>query len=590
MMRSIAVVLFTLLWTMAFAQGNSSKQQLDRLIADEWEYELRSSPEMATFQGDHRYDDLVTDYSLEALRARTRAQKDFLERARAIQGSGLAEADRLNLQLLSRSLSEQIEEAPLEPWAMMVSQFGGPHVEYAELAQNTIFRNTEDYVHYIARLKKLPHALDQITAVLRYGMNKKLMPPAYLLPEVARQAATIAEGHGEASPFATPLKRFPDSVSEADRQRIRSQMLQVIDSEVVPSYLKLAAFLKDEYAPHGRKEPGVWSLPNGDERYRLAIRRMTTTNLTPEQIHQTGLEEIARVEKEMLAIAQKMGFKDLASFHESIRNNRSLYGTSGEQILGLYKSHLDEISKDLRKEFGRLPKTRLEVVPMAAYRAGASVPADYGIGTPDGSRPGHVNVNMTSPDKRLLLNLEAIAYHEGLPGHHLQLSLQQEMTSMPEFRKHSDYTAFVEGWALYSEQLAKELGYYKDPYSDYGRLENEMWRAIRLVVDTGVHSQHWSRQQMVDYFRKYTAMDEPNIQTEVDRYIAWPGQALAYKVGQMTILRIRAKATKRLGPRFDIRAFHDEVLGQGALPMDVLEARMDTWIDNQTKQEHAAAK
>ena len=570
---------------MALAQSTlTPRQQLDRLIHDEWEYELKTSPESATFRGDHRYDDQLSDYSPEGFRAYSEGLKSFLARAQSIDAAKLDDADRLNLTLLSRSLSDRLEAAPLESWTMLVSQFGGPHVEFAELAQNTVFRDTADYDHYIARLKKLPHALEQITVTLRYGMSKGLMPPAYLLPETARQAALIADSRGDGSAFATPLKRFPDSVTEADRKRIRQQVVAAIDDQVLPAYVKFAAFFKDDYAPKGRREPGVWSIPQGDLRYRLAVRNMTTTSLTPEQIHATGLAEIVRVKKEMLAIAAKMGFKDLDSFHQSIRNNRSLYGTSSEQILDLYKTHIEEISRDLPREFGRLPKNRLEVIPMAAYRAGASVPADYGIGTADGSRPGHVNVNMTAPEKRLLLNLEAIAYHEGLPGHHLQLSIQQEMTSMPEFRKHADYTAFIEGWALYSEQLAKELGYYKDPYSDYGRLENEMWRAIRLVVDTGVHSQHWSREQMVEYFRKYTAMDEPNIQTEVDRYIAWPGQALAYKVGQMTILRIRAKAERELGAKFDIRAFHDQLLGSGALPMDILEARMDDWISAQKKK------
>jgi uncharacterized protein (DUF885 family) len=567
---------------MAFSQNISSpKDRLNSLIHDEHEYELKTSPETATYQGDHRYDDQVSDLSISAFHARTEAMRGFLKRADAIDASKLDDQDQLNLTLLSRSLRDEVEGAPLESWTMMVSQFGGPHIGYAEMGQSTVFRNTADYDHYISRLQKLPRVLDQITDDLRYGMKKGLTPPAYLLPEAAHQTEQVASGKGEASPFASPLQRFPESVNEADRQRIRKQLLNVVDSQVIPAYLKLAAFLKNEYAPHGRKEPGVWSIPQGDERYRRAVREMTTTNMTPDEIHQIGLQEIARVEKEMLAIAEKMGYKDLDSFHDAIKKNRSLYGTSGEQIMGLYKSHLDEIGKDLPKYFGHLPKCKLEVVPMAAYRAGASVPADYSHGTPDCSRPGHVNVNMTNPEKRLLLNLEAIAYHEGLPGHHLQLSLQQELTSLPEFRKHADYNAFIEGWALYSENLAKELGYYKDPYSDYGRLENEMWRAIRLVVDTGVHSKHWSRQQMVDYFHKYTAMDEPNIQTEVDRYIAWPGQALAYKVGQMTMLRIRAKAQKELGDKFDIRAFHDELLGSGALPMDVLESRMNDWIARQ---------
>jgi uncharacterized protein (DUF885 family) len=565
----------------AFGQQPTAKQQCDQLLKDYWEEHLRASPETATYLGDHRYDAEVSDLSAEATKARREAARGFLARARAIDATKLTGQDALNLKLITRRIAQQIEHSEFEPWLMPVSQFDGPHMEYAELSRSTAFRNVADYDNYIARLKKLPRLFDQLTANMREGMRKGLMPPAYLLPEVARQAETIASGKGDANAFAVPLKKFPDAVADGDRERIRKELNSVIDTELIPTYKKFAAFVRDEYAPHGRKEPGIWAVPKGNERYLFAIREMTTTNMTAEEIHQVGLKEVARIEREMLVIAKQKGFNDLDSFHAAIRKNRDLYGTSGEQILGLYKSHLDEIEKDLPKYFGHLPKAKLEVIPMSAYRAGASVPADYSPGTPDGSRAGHVNVNMTAPEKRLLLNLESIAYHEGLPGHHLQISLAQEMGELPQFRRQAGYTAYVEGWALYTEQLAHEMGYNKDPYSEYGRLENDMWRAIRLVVDTGVHSQHWTRDQMVEYFRKYTAMDEPNIQTEVDRYIAWPGQALAYKVGQMTILRLREKAKKELGAKFDIRAFHDELLGAGALPMDVIEERMNAWIARQ---------
>lgn len=562
------------------ASGNPAEQAA-QLIKEEWEFELRSSPEFATFLGDHRYDDQVSDDSPAAIRAQATKQQKFLERAKTIDLSKLDEQNVLNIKLLERRLQRDLDWLPLEPWLMPVSQMGGPHTEYAELARQTVFRNAVDYDHYIARLNKLPHVLEQVTLNMREGMQKHVMPPAFLLPEAARQTEQIASGKGEENAFAEPLRHFPQSVSEKARKDIREQVLTAINN-VAPAYAKFAAFLKNEYAPAGRKEPGIWSIPHGDERYRMAIRNMTTTNLTPDEIHEIGLKEVARIEQEMLATAQKLGYKDLDSFHEAIRNNRALYGKSGEQILGLYKQHLDEISKDLPKLFGKLPKAKLEVIPMASYRSAAEVPADYSDGTPDGSRPGHVNVNESDPTHRLLLNLEAIAYHEGLPGHHLQISLAHELTGLPDFRRNSDFTAYVEGWALYSERLAKEIGYYKDPYSEYGRLENEMWRAIRLVIDTGVHYKHWNRQQMVDYFHKYTAMDEPNINTEVDRYIAWPGQALAYKVGQMTILRLRERAKQQLGDKFDLRAFHDELLGAGALPMDVLEERMNAWIQQQT--------
>jgi uncharacterized protein (DUF885 family) len=567
---------------LAFGQtAPTPSQQLVALLHDEWEFELRSSPEFATFLGDHRFDDQVSDNSEAAIRANIEKQRKFLERANQIQSAKLDADDELNLKLIKRKLQLDLDWVPLEPWLMPVTQMGGPHTEYAELAHVTSFRNAEDCDHYLTRLSKLPRAFEQITALMREGMKKGLMPPAYLLPLAQEQAEHIAAQKGEENPFAEPLKKLPDSFSEAERKRIRQQVLTAIDTNITPTYEKFAKFLKEEYVPAGRKEAGVWSLPQGEKRYALAIRQMTTTNMTAGEIHEIGLKEVARIEQEMLATAQKLGYKDLASFHEAIRKNPDLYGKSGEQILGLYKQHIDDISKDLPQLFGHLPKAKLDVIPMASYRSAAEVPADYSPGSVDGARPGHVNVNMSDPTHRLLLNVEAIAYHEGVPGHHLQLSLQHELTNVPEFRKVGEYTSYVEGWALYSERLGKEIGYYKDPYSEYGRLENEMWRAVRLVVDTGVHSKHWTRQQMVDYFHKYTAMDEPNINTEVDRYIAWPGQALAYKVGQMTILRLREQAKQQLGSKFDLRAFHDELLGAGALPMDVLEERMNAWIQQQ---------
>jgi uncharacterized protein (DUF885 family) len=308
---------------------------------------------------------------------------------------------------------------------------------------------------------------------------------------------------------------------------------------------------------------------------------MTTTDLTPQEIHEIGLKHVDEIEAEMLALAHKLGFKDLASLNDHIKNERHFYATSGQQLLDLYANYVKEMEPELPKLFGRLPRSKLSAIPMESSRSKNAVPADYTEGTEDGSRPGHINVNQWDPEHRLLLNVEAIAYHEGIPGHHLQLSLAQELTGLPSFRKHEDYTAFVEGWALYSERLGKELGRYQDPYSDYGRLENEMWRAIRLVVDTGLHEMHWSREQVVAYFHRYTAMDEPNVQTETDRYIAWPAQALAYKLGQLEILKLRQYAKEQLGSKFDIRAFHDEILGGGALPLDVLDKRVHEWVDTQ---------
>jgi uncharacterized protein (DUF885 family) len=301
--------------------------------------------------------------------------------------------------------------------------------------------------------------------------------------------------------------------------------------------------------------------------------------MDPESIHQLGLKTVEQIDRDMLTLAQKQGFSDLKSFNEHIRKDPELYGKSGQQIFDLYQHYADQMYTKLPQLFGKLPKNKLAVVPMEAYRSPDAVPADYSLGAGDGSRPGRINVNEYNPKGRLLLNVEAIAYHEGVPGHHLQFSIMQELSDLPPFRKFGvNYNAYTEGWAFYSERLGKDAGFYQDPYSEYGRLENEMWRAVRLVVDTGVHSKHWSREQMVDYFRQHTAMDEPNIQTEVDRYIAWPAQALSYQLGKMKILELRERARKELGDQFDIRAYHDAVLDEGALPLDLLETKIDRWI------------
>jgi uncharacterized protein (DUF885 family) len=341
--------------------------------------------------------------------------------------------------------------------------------------------------------------------------------------------------------------------------------------------------MRDEYVPAGRTEYGIWSVPDGAAIYRYSILQMTTTERTAEEIHQLGLKQVAEIERQMMVLAKQQGFSDLKSFNKEIERNPKLHGQSGEQMLSLYARYVDGMYSKLPQYFGHLPKNRLSIIPMDAYRAPQAVPADYSIGAGDGSRPGRVNVNEYQPTKRLLLNVEAIAYHEGIPGHHLQFSIAQEITDLPPFRRFSQYNAYSEGWALYSETLAHEMGFYSDPYSEYGRLQNLMWRSVRLVVDTGVHAKHWSRQQMIDFFHQHTAMDDQNIETEVDRYIAWPGQALGYKLGEMTILELRAKAKERLGSKFDIRTFHDAVLTGGPLPLDVLTTQVNAWIERQPR-------
>jgi uncharacterized protein (DUF885 family) len=557
------------------------RAQLTAALQQQWEYELRTHPEMATYIGDNRYNDRLSDHSAASYARELEHAEQTLRSIEAISTDGFPAQERLNKILMVRRLREDIEAYGFKDWEMPVDQFGGIHLSYAALPSATPFRSVKDYEDYLSRLHQIPRVFEQIIANVQLGLRDGLVPPRYLLEKVAVQAQDIADKSSHDSPFTQPLLKFPAGVSDSEKQRLHDATLAAVKNEVAPAYASFAAFVRTQYAPHGRVDYGIWALPQGDARYRFDVRQMTTTDLGPEEIHQMGLKQVAEIEAQMLDLARRQGFSDLASFNEHIRNDRKLYATSGEQLLNLYQHYADQMYAKLPQLFGHLPKTKLEVIPMEAFRAPDSVPADYSPGAGDGSRPGRINVNEYDPQHRLLLNVEAIAYHEGIPGHHLQFSIAQELPNLPPFRRFASYTAYSEGWAFYAERLGKEAGFYQDPYSEYGRLENEMWRSVRLVVDTGVHYKHWSRQQMVDFFRQHTAMDEPNIQTEVDRYIAWPGQALAYKLGQMKILEHRQRAHDALGDKFDVRAFHDAVLADGPLPLDVLESRINAWIGSQ---------
>ena len=403
------------------------------------------------------------------------------------------------------------------------------------------------------------------------------MPPRILLAQVITQADGLARQPADSTPFAVPLAQLPATFSAADRDRLRTGVLAAVRDSVLPAYQRFTAFVRDEYAPKGRTDIGSWALPDGKARYGYDVRTMTTTRLTPAAIHELGLREVARIEGEQLVIARALGFADLRTFRDSIAKMPALHPISREQILDEYRHYAEQMSAKLPTLFGRLPKAKLEILPVEPFREKEASTA-YNQGTPDGSRPGHVFVNTYDFTHQLTINNESTAYHEGVPGHHMQISIAQELPSLPPFRQQAGYTAYVEGWALYAERLGKEVGFYQNPYSDYGRLDDEMLRAIRLVLDTGIHDRHWTREQVVAFFRAHSSEGEPILQSETDRYIAWPGQALAYKVGQLTILRMRDEARAALGPRFDLRAFHDEVLGAGALPMDVFEQRMRAWI------------
>lgn len=554
---------------------------LNDLFHDYWQDYLQHNPEFASTIGDKRYNDLTTDYSVAAINDTLAREQNFLMRLAAIDPTGFTAQEKISQEMLLRKFEMDQEAASFKEWELPINQMGGIYSDYPQLVAELTFTTVKDYDDWIARLRALPKAFAQVTENMSIGMEDHRVPPRYLLEKTLDQVNELAGQKPADSPLALPLKKFPASIPAAEQQRIQSEMLGVIAQDDLPAYTRLARFLKVSYIPAGCLKPGIDSLPDGKAYYRFLVKRTTTTDLTPEQIHQIGLDEVKKDEAAMLKIAQKLGFADLKSFQASLKTNPKLHPASAEALLAAYRGYLKPMQAKLPELFGTLPKTSFEVVPVPDYLAKTSSPAYYEEGTPDGSRPGRLFIDTYDATHRNLYDVEAIAYHEGIPGHHLQLSIAQELQGIPAFRRYGDYTAYIEGWALYSEQLGKDVGFYQDPYSDYGRLEADIWRAIRLVVDTGVHSEGWTRQQMVDYFHAHSNIDDASVQAEVDRYIAWPSQALAYKIGQLKILELRARAQKALGANFDLRAFHDQVVDSGAMPLDLLEQKIDAWIATQ---------
>ena len=554
------------------------RKALNDLFHDYWEDRLKHDPEFASVIGDKRYNDQTSDYSVAAVNDQLAREQNFLLSLASIDPTGFTEQEKISQDLLMRQFEMDQEAAEFKEWEMPVDQMGGIYRDYPDLAAELSFATVKDYDDWIARLHALPTAFRQITENMSIGMEDGRMPPKYLLQKALDQVKELANQKPEDSPLALPLKNFPAAISATDQQRIKTEMLGAIAKEDLPAYLRLARFLEVSYVPAGRTKPGIDTLPDGKKYYQFLIKRTTTTDLTADQIHQIGLDEVAKDEAAMLAIAQKLGFPDLKSFRESLKTNPKLHPASAEALLDAYRGYLKPMQAKLPELFSTLPKAPFEVVPVPDYLAKNSPPAYYQPGTPDGSRPGRLFIDTYDATERNLYAVEVIAYHEGIPGHHLQISIAQELTGVPEFRKFTRYTAYAEGWGLYAERLGKDAGFYQDPYSEYGRLEADIWRAIRLVVDTGVHSEGWTREQMVQYFHDHSNVDETSVQAEVDRYIAWPSQALAYKIGVLKILELRDRAQKALGAKFDIRAFHDQVLDAGALPLDVLEQRIDAWI------------
>ena len=561
---------------------DARRAALNSLLAEQWEYKLRASPEFASMLGDKRYNDKLSDFSQAAIDADQKADVDYLKRFSAIDSKGFSVQEKLNKDLMVQQLKSSIAGVRFKEWQMPVLQNSGIHLNTTELVTMLSFATVKDYDDYVARLNALPKAFEQTMIQMQNGVRNKLMPPQFLLEKIARQCDDIAALKLDATPFTQPLNKFPADFSDADKQRLSLSIKSAVEQKVVPTYQKFAKFVREEYVPHGRKEVGLWSLPDGAARYTFRAKESTTTDLSPEYIHQLGLREVKRIEDQMLAVAKKLGYNDLKSFNAMVLTNPDLHPKSRQEILDLYTKYTDQMYTKLPQLFGRLPKAKVTILPVEEFSEKEAPGASYNQGAADGSRPGHVMVNTGDFANRATLSIETTALHEGVPGHHMQISIAQELPELPAFRAQGGYNAFAEGWALYSERLGEELGFYQNPYSYYGHLQDEMLRAIRLVVDTGLHYKKWNRQQVVDFFHDHSGIEEVEVQSETDRYIVWPGQALGYKIGQLKIIELREYATKKLGKKFDIRAFHDEVLGAGSLPLNVLEQRIHAWVKAQS--------
>ncbi len=578
LMLSVSAVAFLCIAACASVGANMvdvrARVAAQNALFEEWyQADLRAHPEQATAYGDYRYNDQLDRHSLAALSAEHASDQEFLAHLRAIPTTGFSEQDELSHEVLGRALQQNIDDYNFKEYEMPVSQMNGPHVSLADLALAVPFESVKQYEDYIARLHQIPRAFAETEEVLRAGMRDNLMPVRFLLEKVPAQC----DGVIEADPFLLPTRKFPAGISPDDQKRLTRTITDAVANEVLPAYRAFSHFIGTEYAPHGRTTLAVESLPGGEKRYlNDIVSRTTVSTLTPDQIHQIGLREIDRIEAEMLVIAHREGFDDLASYRESLKTNPKYRPVSAEQILEDFRKYIAQMRPKLPELFGYIPSSPITVEAIPDFQA--AMATHYQTGTPDGQRPGRVTVATSHFANRSLINDEAIAYHEGIPGHHMQLSVAQQITALPKFRQHGGNSGYIEGWALYAEQLGKEVGFYQDPASDYGRLSSELFRAVRLVVDTGIHSQAWTRDQVVEFFRKSGAIDEPSIQSETDRYIAWPAQALAYKLGQLKFRELRDRAQRELGARFDIRRFHDEMLSGGVLPLELLDSRTDSWI------------
>lgn len=591
-----AAALFWMLLTTSGTIGTVMAQQtlastaaFHALIDEAWETDMREDPLRASYLGDRRYESQWPDVSLAAIAKRNDSNVATLARLQRIDRAQLSTQDQLSYDLFAWEYRSRIGAYPFKPFLYEVRPREGVQT-LSEQAELVPFTAVADYEHWIARLRTIDRYLAQTQSLLELGIREKRTQPRVVMERVLPQLAELIKPGAENNPFYAPFNRMPDSFSAAERVRLQTEGKATIEGVVIPAYAKFEKFFRERYVPASRSTDGIWDTPDGLAFYQERARFHTTTNLTPEEIHQIGVKEVARIRAEMDAVIREVGFKDTFSeFLEFLRTDPQFYYKTPDELFRAYAVLAKQIDPELVKLFKTLPRTPYGVRPIPATSAPNTTTAYYQGPAADGSRAGYYYVNLYRPEVRPKYEMEVLTLHEAVPGHHLQVALAQEQTDLPLFRRNAEHTAYVEGWALYTESLGDRLGLYRDPYSRFGQLTYDMWRAVRLVVDTGIHAKHWTRQQAIDYFKANAAKTDADIINEVDRYISWPGQALAYKVGQLRILQLRAEAERQLGPKFDIRDFHDVVLSNGAVPLEVLEQQVRDWIARTTVEKHTAA-
>ena len=551
------------------------------LLDEAWEWQLAAEPMLASRLGDRRFNDSWRDDSLDAIEARHLDTRNFLRRLLRIDGAALTDANQLNYELFRRELTAAVERQQFGEHLLPFSHRGG--IQNLESRADLLrFDSAEDYRDWLARLSQLDTLVEQSIALAEAGIDAGLVAPRALMERIPAQLEVQLVDDPADSPFMAAFNTLPESLTPSEREAIKSDALETIDDVVLPAYRRFASWFEEVYLPASRDSIGLSSLPNGSAWYEFLAREFTTTRMTPDEIHRLGLDEVARIRSDMMGIIEEVGFEgSFAEFLEFLRTDPQFYFDDPEALYEAYLATCKRIDPELVKLFGTLPRMPYGVRPIPDSIAPDTTTAYYTRPAADGSRAGIYWVNLYKPEVRPKYEIEVLSVHEAMPGHHLQLALQQELGDMPNFRRFSGFTAFTEGWGLYSESLGYDLGLYTDPYSRFGALTYEMWRAVRLVVDTGIHYRGWTREQAIEFFTDNAAKTEHDIVNEIDRYIGNPGQALAYKIGQLRMLALREAAETRLGDDFDIRAFHDELLGAGALPLDLLESRMNTWITSQ---------